>query len=70
MLFKSADKWTDRQKQRAAILFEEYPDIQTAYGLCHSLRMTFAKNTVKDAARLSMARWYNKVEEAGFHYLP
>ena len=67
LLFKSADKWTDRQKQRAAILFEEYPDIKTAYGLCHSLRMIFAKNTVKDATRLSMARWYNKVEEAGFH---
>lgn len=32
LLFKSADKWTDRQKQRAAILFEEYPDIKTAYG--------------------------------------
>ena len=28
LLFKSADKWTDRQKQRAAILFEEYPDIR------------------------------------------
>ena len=67
LLFKSADKWTDRQKQRAAILFEEYPDIKTAYGLCHSLRMILAKNTVKDAARLSMAQWYNKVEEAGFH---
>ena len=67
LLFKSADKWTDRQKQRAAILFEEYPDIKTAYGLCHSLRMIFSKNTIKDAARLSMARWYNKVEEAGLH---
>ena len=52
---------------RAAILFEEYPDIKTAYGLCHSLRMIFSKNTIKDAARLSMARWYNKVEEAGLH---
>ncbi len=67
LLFKSADKWTDRQKQRAAILFEEYPDIQTAYGLCHSLRMIFTKNTIKNAAQLSMARWYNKVEKAGFH---
>ena len=28
--------------------------------------MIFSKNTVKDAARLSMAKWYNKVEEAGF----
>lgn len=67
LLFKPADKWTDRQKQRASILFEEYPDIKTAYGLCHSLRMIFSKNTFKDAARLSMARWYNKVEDAGFH---
>ena len=48
-------------------MFEEYPDIKTAYGLCHSLQMIFAKNTVKDAARLSMARWYNKVGVAGFH---
>lgn len=67
LLFKSAEKWTGRQKQRAAILFEEYPDIRTAYGLCHSLRMIFSKNTIKDAARLSMAKWYSKVEEAGFH---
>ena len=67
LLFKSADKWTERQKQRAAVLFNEYPDIKQAYGLCHSLRMIFSKNTIKDAARLSMARWYNKVGEAGFH---
>lgn len=67
LLFKSADKWTEKQEQRAAILFSEYPDIKKAYGLCHSLRMIFAKNTIKDAARLSMAKWYNKVEEAGLH---
>lgn len=28
--------------------------------------MIFSKNAIKDAARLAMARWYNKVEEAGF----
>lgn len=67
LLFKSADKWSESQKRRAAILFEEYPDIRKAYGLCHSLRMIFSQNTVKDAARLSMAKWYNKVEEAGFN---
>lgn len=65
LLFKSADKWTERQKERAEILFREYPDIQRAYGLSHSLRMIFSRNTLKDAARLAMARWYNKVEEAG-----
>jgi len=64
LLFKSADKWTERQKERAKILFDEYPDIQIAYSLSHSLRMTFSKNTIKNAARLSMARWYNKVDES------
>ena len=67
VLFKSADKWSESQRQRAGILFREYPDLKTAYGLSHSLRMIFCKNTIKDAARLAMARWYNKVEEAGFH---
>ncbi len=67
LLFKSGDKWTPSQRLRAEILFREYPDLETAYGLSHSLRMIFSKNTVKDAARLSMARWYDKVEEAGFH---
>lgn len=67
LLFKSSEKWTESQKQRAKVLFEEYPKLKVAYSLCHSLRMIFAKNTIKDAARLSMAKWYNKVEEAGFH---
>ena len=67
LLFKSADKWTKSQVRRAKILFAEYPVLQQAYSLSHSLRMIFAKNAVKDAARLSLVRWYNKVEEAGFY---
>jgi transposase len=67
LLFKSGEKWTPSQRIRAEILFKEYPDLEKAYGLSHSLRMIFAKNTIKDAARLSMAKWYNKVEQAGFH---
>jgi transposase len=66
LLFKSADKWTERQKQRAQLLFNLYPDIQKAYSLTHSLRMIFSKNSIKDAARLSLARWYNKVTDSEF----
>ena len=66
LLFKSADKWTESQRRRAVVLFETYPDIKEAYSLTHSLRLIFSKNTVKDAARLSLARWYDKVEKAGF----
>lgn len=67
LLFKSGEKWTERQRKRAEILFKAFPDIKEAYALCHSLRMIFAKNTIKDVARLNMARWYNNVEKANFH---
>ena len=43
LLFKSAEKWTSSQKQRAKILFAQYPDIKEAYSLTHSLRMIFSK---------------------------
>ena len=66
LLFKSPEKWTRSQSLRAEILFQMYPDLGKAYSLTHSLRMIFSKNTVKDAARLSLARWYNKVEDSGF----
>jgi transposase len=66
LLFKSADKWTEKQKYRAKLLFELYPDIKKAYSITHSLRMIFSKNSIKDAARLSLARWYNDVADAKF----
>jgi transposase len=66
LLFKSAEKWTVKQKQRAKILFELYPNLKKAYSLAHSLRMIFSKNSIKDAARLSLAKWYNQVAESEF----
>ena len=66
LLFKSPDKWTEKQRQRAKILFNEYPDINKSYSLTRSLKMIFNKNTMKDAARLSLAKWYNQVAESEF----
>jgi len=66
LLFKSPDKWTEKQKHRAKLLFELYPDIKKGYSLTHSLRMIFSKNSIKDAARLSLARWYNDVADSEF----
>jgi len=66
LLFKSGEKWTEKQHQRAKILFEEYPDIKKAYSLTHSLRMIFNKRSTKDGARLNLARWYNQVAESNF----
>ena len=56
----------ESQRQRAEVLFETYPDLKEAYSLTHSLRIIFSKNTIKDAARLSLARWYDKVDDSGF----
>ena len=56
LLFKSAEKWSESQKERARILFREYPDIKRAYGLSHSLRMIFNKRSIKAGARMNLAK--------------
>lgn len=66
LLYKSCNNWTEKQKERAEILFAQYPDIREAYSLTHSLRMIFAKNSTKDGARLALAKWYDKVDRSGF----
>jgi len=66
LLFKSAEKWTDKQKERAKVLFQMYPDIKKAYGLTHSLRLTFSKTKEKGIAYTKLAKWFNDVTEAGF----
>jgi transposase len=66
LLFKSGEKWTDKQKQRAKVLFELYPDLKEAYSLTHSLRMIFSKTTVKGVAYTKLAKWFNDVTDSGF----
>lgn len=66
LLFKSGDKWTEKQKERAKLLFELYPDLKQAYSLTHSLRMIFSFNTDKVVARTKLAKWFNDVSESGF----
>lgn len=66
LLFKSADKWTPKQKVRARILFKRFPDIKKAYSLTHSLRMIYSKTTEKGIAYTKLARWYNDVAKSEF----
>lgn len=66
LLFKPGDKWTKKQKQRAKLLFELYPDIKLAYSLTHSVRMIFSFNTDKAIARTKLAKWFNDVSDADF----
>ena len=66
LLFKSREKWTQKQKQRAKILFEQYPDIKKAYNLTHKLRMIFSHTKTKGVAYTKLALWFNDITESGF----
>ena len=66
LLFKSPEKWSTSQKQRAKILFAQYPDIKEAFSLTHQLRLIFSKTKDKAVAYTKLAQWYNNVTESGF----
>ena len=66
LLYKSSDKWTNSQKERAAILFTEYPEIEKAYKLVNNLRNIFNHPKDKGIAFTKLAHWYKEVEESGF----
>ncbi|MRS62511.1 ISAon1 family transposase, partial [Larkinella terrae] len=62
---KSAD-WTDSQRERATLLFERYPDLKTAYELSQSLSYIFETTTEKLYGLARLAKWHEKVRQAGF----
>lgn len=66
LLFKSPEKWSGKQQERAEILFAQYPDIKKAYWLTHDLRLIFSKTKDKGVAYTRLAQWYDKVEKANF----
>ena len=64
-LGKSRDKWTEKEKERAKILFELYPKLEEAYSLANDLRVIFRnKNLDKEAANVSFTEWYGKVTKS------
>ncbi|AZB32530.1 DDE transposase [Chryseobacterium bernardetii] len=66
LLYKSREKWTLSQKQRASILFTQYPDLEQAYELTDGLRKIYNQNISKSVAMTKLAHWFRNVEEAEF----
>ncbi|WP_294206795.1 transposase, partial [uncultured Chryseobacterium sp.] len=62
------EKWTLSQRQRASILFSQYPDLEKAYGLTDGLRKIYNQDIPKSLAMTKLVRWFNEVEESGFKY--
>ncbi|QGA27152.1 DDE transposase [Sphingobacteruim zhuxiongii] len=66
LLYKSEHKWTLEQRERAGVLFERYPDVGKAYRLAQELSWIFNTTIDKIYAFTRLAKWADKVEQAGF----
>ena len=66
VLYKNASSWTATQKTRAKLLFERYPDLNTAYELSSGLSYIFENTKDKVFGLANLARWHEKVRQSGF----
>lgn len=66
LLYKNQSEWKDRQKERAELLFDLYPDIKKAYKLAQELSWIFENTNEKITATTRLAQWHEKVDRAGF----
>ena len=66
LLYKSSEKWTLNQIERAKVLFEKYPDLEKAYIFCQNLSWIFNQTKDKTSALIRLAKWDEKVRQAGF----
>lgn len=66
LLFKPKSKWTESQKERAGILFTEFPELKKGYGLSMMFRSFYEYSKTKEEAKKKLNNWYRKVEEEGF----
>ncbi|WP_459076833.1 ISAon1 family transposase [Arenibacter sp. M-2] len=66
LLYKSPNNWTRNQSERSRILFDQYPDIKTAFDLVQGLRNIFNTATSIQTAYTKLAHWYKDVENTGF----
>lgn len=63
ILTRHESKWTVSQRWRADIIFEFYPELKEAYQLAMELTGIYNAKSQKDAARLNLAKWFDKVSK-------
>lgn len=66
LLFKSTNKWTETQQERAAILFNEFPELKQAYNLSMMFRSFYEHSQTRKQAKQKLNNWYSKVEKKEF----
>jgi len=63
LLFKSSSKWFKQQKERADILFREYPELDRAYELSMMFRSCYEHSHSIPEAQEKLENWYKRVDE-------
>ncbi len=61
-LFKPQSKWTESQRERAKIVFKEYPELEKAYELSMMFRNCYENSATIKEAKTALSKWYAKVE--------
>ncbi len=61
MLAQSGDKWGDSKRERAGILFEQYPQMKEAYSLICKVRAIFKMRITREEAKEKLYEWYKEV---------
>ena len=63
ILFKPENKWTESQRERAAVLFQEFPKLKEAYDLSMMFRSYYEHSRTAVEAKEKLNKWYEKVTE-------
>lgn len=63
LLYKSSGRWSESQKNRAEILFREYPLLKSAYRLTMHFRGIYEHAISKEDAIRRLQQWYLLVEK-------
>ena len=66
LLFKPQSNWGEKQRERADILFAEFPRIKEAYNLSMMFRSCYENSHSVEEAKTQLAKWYEKVAEKDF----
>lgn len=66
ILTKNSVNWTPSQRERAQIVFENYPELRYSYSLAQELTDIYNTKVSVEVARTKLARWYNAVEIMDF----
>jgi transposase len=66
LLYRPENKWSDSQKERAGILFKEFPGLKEGYDLSMMFRAVYEDSKTKKEGKRKLDDWYAKVNEKDF----